>query len=99
VRFHIEYSPDAVEHLQSLTAFQRALVVDGVDTSLTHQPTVETRNRKLMKPNLFAQWELRIRNLRVFYKVHVDDRVVSICGVGVKVGNRVRIANEELELS
>ena len=31
-----------------------------------HQPAVEMRNRKPMRPNPVAPWELRIGNLRVY---------------------------------
>src|SRR5262245_11327668 len=96
--WRIEYSPEAEEHIKALTASQRALVVDAVDEQLTHQPTVETRNRKVMKPNIYAQWELRLRDLRVFYKVDEEEGIVSVRGVGVKIRNRIRLGNEELDL-
>ena len=98
MRWRIEYSPEAVEHVKALTAFQRTLVVDAVDEQLTHQPTLETRNRKLMKPNIYAQWELRVRDLRVFYKVREEEGIVSIRGVGIKVRDRIRLGDEELDL-
>jgi mRNA-degrading endonuclease RelE of RelBE toxin-antitoxin system len=63
----IEYSPDAEDHLKALTARQQAIVLDAVDKQLKYQPTVETRNRKPMRPNPIAPWELRIGNLRVYY--------------------------------
>ena len=69
----IEYTSQASEHLEALTAHQRALVIETVEIQLKHQPTVETRNRKKMKPNPIAHWELRIRNLRVYYKVEEED--------------------------
>jgi len=52
--YSIEYSPDAEDHLRFLTARQQAIVLDTVDEQLTHQPTVETRNRKPMCPNPLA---------------------------------------------
>ena len=68
----LEYSPEAEDHLRALTARQQATVLDTVDKQLAHQPTVETRNRKPMRPNPVAPWELRIRNLRVYYDVQDD---------------------------
>jgi mRNA-degrading endonuclease RelE of RelBE toxin-antitoxin system len=97
--FKIEYSPDAEEHLRVLTARQRVIVLDTVDKQLTHQPTVETRNRKPMRPNPAAPWELRIGDLRVYYDVEEKpEPVVYIRAVGVKQRNRVRIGKEEIEL-
>jgi mRNA-degrading endonuclease RelE of RelBE toxin-antitoxin system len=63
--YHIEYSPDAENHLRALTAMQQRIVLDAVDRQLAHQPTNETRNRKPMRPNPLAPWELRIGDLRV----------------------------------
>lgn len=49
-----------------LTVRQQRIVLDAVDRQLAHQPAVETRNRKPMRPNPLAPWELRIGNLRVY---------------------------------
>ncbi len=95
----IEYSPDAEDHLRALTTRQQRMVLDAVDEQLVHQPTVETRNRKPMRPNPLAPWELRIGNLRVYYDVEEEpEPVVFIRAVGVKQRNRVRIGREVIEL-
>lgn len=97
--YRIEYSPDAEDHLRALTARQRAIVLDAVDEQLVYQPTVETRNRKPMRPNPVAPWELRIGNLRVYYDVEEDpEPVVYVRAVGIKERNRVRIGKEVIEL-
>ena len=95
VAYRIAYSPDAVEHLERLSARDQATVLDSVDEQLTHQSTVETRNRKPMRPNPVAPWELRIGNLRVYFELEEDpERVVRIRAVGVKDRNVVRIGGE-----
>lgn len=97
--YRIEYSPETEDHLRRLTARQRRIVFDAVDEQLAHQPTLETRNRKLMRPNFLALWELRIGNLRVYYDIEESpEAVVFVRAVGVKVRNRVRIGKEEIEL-
>jgi len=97
--YRIEYSPDAEDHLRALTARQQGIVLDSVDKQLAHQPTVETRNRKPLRPNPVAPWELRIGNLRVYYDVEEEpERVVYIRAVGIKQRNRVRIGKEVIEL-
>lgn len=97
--YSIEYSPDAEDHLRFLTARQQAIVLDTVDEQLTHQPTVETRNRKPMRPNPLAPWELRIGALRVYYDVEdAPQPKVSIRAVGIKERNRIRIAGEIIAL-
>lgn len=97
--FRIEYAPEVERHLRALTKRDIGVVMDAVDRQLTHEPLVETRNRKPLRPNPLAPWELRVGHLRVYF--NVDDgpaRVVSIVAVGVKVRNRVVIAGEEVDL-
>jgi mRNA-degrading endonuclease RelE of RelBE toxin-antitoxin system len=97
--YRIEYSPEAEAHLRFLTARQRATVLDSVDEQLLHEPTVETRNRKPMRPNPLAPRELRIGKLRVYYDVEEEPgAVVHIRAVGIKERNQVRIGKEVIEL-
>ena len=77
--YTIEYSPETDTHLRILTARQRTLVFDAVDRQLAYQPLVETRNRKPMRPNPVAPWELRIGHLQVYYDVsEMPERIVFI---------------------
>jgi mRNA-degrading endonuclease RelE of RelBE toxin-antitoxin system len=95
VAYRIEYSPEAEEHLRVLTRRQQAIVLDVVETTLTEQPLTETRNRKRMRPNGLALWELRIGDLRVYYDVDPGPpRVVQVRAVGIKSRDRVRIGKE-----
>jgi mRNA-degrading endonuclease RelE of RelBE toxin-antitoxin system len=81
--------------LRGLTARQQRTVLDTVDRQLARRPTVETRNRKPMRPNPVAPWELRIGNLRVYYDVEeAPEPLVFIRAVGIKERNRVRIGRE-----
>ena len=97
--YRIEYSPDTEGHLRALSARQRAIVLDTVDRQLIHQPKIETRNRKPMRPNPMAPWELRIGNLRVYYDVaEKPERLVYIRAVGIKHRDAVRIGKEEMTL-
>ena len=97
--YGIEYSPDAEEHLFQLTARQQRVVLDTVEEQLTHQPAVETRNRKPMRPNPLAPWELRIGDLRVYYDVEDEPEPrVLIRAVGAKRRDQVRIGKEVIDL-
>lgn len=97
--YRIEYSPAAGEHLQVLTARQRTIVLDAVDEQLAYQPAVETRNRKPMRPNPVAPWELRIGDLRVYYDIQEGPEPrVTIVAVGIKDRNRLLIGGEEVQL-
>lgn len=96
--YRVVYSPEATDHLEGLTARERSIVVGGIDKQLLHQPTVETRNRKLMRSNERFVWELRLGTLRVYYDVVEMEQIVLIRAVGVKRGNRVFIAGKEMTL-
>ena len=62
--YRIEHSPATHEQLPALSARQRSLVFDSVDNRL--------KNRKPMRPNPLAPWELRVEELRVYYDVTVE---------------------------
>jgi mRNA-degrading endonuclease RelE of RelBE toxin-antitoxin system len=96
--FEIIFSPEAEDHVRNLSARDRVTVLDQIEVQLTHEPDVLTRNRKRLRPNPFADWELRVGEHRVFYNVHVDQSEVEIVAVGMKLHNRLWILGEEFEL-
>ncbi len=97
--YRIEYSPDVEQHLRVLTTRQQSIILDGVDTQLKHQPTLETRNRKPMRPNPVAPWELRLGKLRVYYDVEKEpEPVVRVLAVGIKQRAQIRIGKEVIDL-
>jgi len=98
-RYRIEYADNAIQHLSLLMARQRSVVLDVVALKLTHQPTVATRNRKRLRDNTLAPWELRIGDIRVYFdSEEFPEAVVTIRAVGVKVRDRVLIGGEEVDL-
>ena len=95
----IEFAASVKEHLKSLTANQRAKIIDSIEKQLVYEPLVETRNRKPLRPNLIAPWELRIGNLRVFYDIASDrPKVVRVLAVGYKEGNNLYISGKVVKL-
>jgi hypothetical protein len=82
-----------------LTARQRSIVFDTVDGQLRHEPSVETRNRKPMRPNPIAPWELRIGDLRVYYDIAEEPaQLVTVLAIGVKDRSRVLVGGKEIVL-
>ena len=79
------YSPAAVEHIRTLDVSQKRNVL-------------VTRNRKPMRPNPVAPWELRVGQLRVYYEIEAAEAVVRILAVGMKERNVIRIGKEIIEL-
>jgi hypothetical protein len=74
-------------------------LLGAVDRQLLNQPNVETKNRKPMRPNPVAPWELRIGSLRGYYDVEeYPETKVIVAAVGVKERNRVRIGGEIIDL-
>ena len=59
---------------------------------------METRNRKLLRPNPIARWELRVGDFRVFYEVDLEDGTVEVLAVGIKTHDVLNIGGEQVEL-
>ena len=57
--FEIRFSEDAQRHLKALTARDRRTVVEAIEHQLLHKPMIRTRNRKMLRANPLATWELR----------------------------------------
>jgi hypothetical protein len=52
-----------------------------------------------MRPNPLAPWELRLGNLRVYYDVSdTPPAIVIILALGIKLRDKVRIDDEEIQL-
>jgi mRNA-degrading endonuclease RelE of RelBE toxin-antitoxin system len=102
--YEIDFAASVKRQLEALTARQRATVLDAIEQQLTHEPLVETRNRKLLRPNPVAPWELRVGQLRVFYEVSASEPesevagVVHVLAVGCKKGNVLWIGDRKVDL-
>ena len=93
----IRFVESAKRQLRAFNGRERTLIVASVEDELSYDPLVETRNRKELRPNLIAPWELRIGNLRVFYEV-AEPEVVTILAIGEKRGSTLYIGGEEIQL-
>ncbi|MFN0136266.1 MAG: type II toxin-antitoxin system RelE family toxin [Phycisphaerae bacterium] len=99
MEYRIEFAADAIEHLRGFAARDRRRLIDAIEQQLSHQPTVETRNRKAMRPNPLAPRELRVGEFRVYFDVmDKPESAVRVLAVGVKRGNQVFIGDEEIEI-
>lgn len=66
---------------------------------LSHEPLRKTRNRKPLRPNPLAPWELRAGALRIFYEVDAEEAgMVNVLAIGIKRGNRLFIEGEEIRI-
>jgi len=98
LEYRIEYSDAALEHLSWLTKRQRVIVLSEVRDQLEQEPSVPTRNRKRLRPNVLAGWELRLGDIRVFYEIEGNSLTVDIRAIGIKKGNALYVAGEVVKL-
>ena len=97
--YRIQFTESAEEQLARLTARQQATVLDAVRVQLRYEPVRETRNRKQLRPNPFAPWELRVGFLRVFYEVDaLESDLVNVLAIGIKRGNRLIVSGKEIHI-
>jgi mRNA-degrading endonuclease RelE of RelBE toxin-antitoxin system len=95
----IRFSTEAERHFAHLDVRQQSIVLHALNVQLRHEPLRMTRNRKPLRPNPLAPWELRVGPLRVFYEVDAEETgVVNILAIGIKTGNRLLIAGEEMHV-
>jgi len=82
--YEIEYAEGVVDDLVDLRVYQRKQILEHIEVQLTHQPTQQTRNKKilvgLIPPWEYVEpvWELRVGEYRVFYDVDEDASIVAI---------------------
>lgn len=98
IRYTIEFSPEALDDLRWFKRPEQTAILASIEANLGYEPTLETRNRKRLRPNDMAEWELRVDQYRVFYNVAAVVRIVSIAAIGVKLGNRLRFRGEKGDL-
>jgi len=96
--FNIDVTDSASDDLEWFRKHEQTTIADQIELQLTHQPNVEARNRKRLRPNQVAEWELRIDNFRVFYNVDENARVVEVKAIMLKVGSKLVARGKEIQL-
>jgi mRNA-degrading endonuclease RelE of RelBE toxin-antitoxin system len=94
----IELTEDARTDLQWYRAFERKMILPQIRQELGQEPVTETRNRKRLRDNPIAPWELRIGKYRVFYHLPVDTPIVSVVAIGHKEHNVLFVRGQEVLL-
>jgi mRNA-degrading endonuclease RelE of RelBE toxin-antitoxin system len=99
VPYEVGFADDVKEHLRALTVPERSAALEAIERQLPYEPLVETQNRKPLRPDPIAPWELRVGKLRVFYEVVPGEpSLVRILAVGKKERNILRVAGREMTL-
>jgi mRNA-degrading endonuclease RelE of RelBE toxin-antitoxin system len=92
------FKPQALEHLRWLSIYQQRSVTDGIRRHLLeNNPRVENRNKfRLRRDSEAADYELRLGDLRVLYRI--EGSAVFVTAVGIKLGNTLMVRDEEFPL-
>jgi len=103
IPYRLVYAPQVKEHLKVIEPKYFSLIRTRIETQLSREPAVETRNRKPLKQqtDFEGEWELRFgpdNRFRVFYAIDVKHHEVHILAIGVKKGNRLFFGGVEVEL-
>jgi len=96
--YEIDFDHEALMDLREYRPHDQKLIADGIIEQLTYEPTVETRHRKLLRPNPVARWELRLGEFRVFYNVEQSLVTVLVVAIGHKEHNRLHIRDQRVKL-
>ena len=80
MRYEILFAPDSVQDLKCLSARDRAIVRDGIESHLRYEPERTSRSRiRRLRGISQPQYRLRLGEIRVFYDV--AGQVVEILAV------------------
>ena len=88
--FRILFSEDVEDDLKKIPRYHRNRILDAVEEQLALEPTVPTRNRKLLVnlvppwEAVLVVWELRISDYRVFYDMNETKAEVYIRAIRKK---------------
>ncbi len=88
--YRIRLSESVEDELSGLRARDRRIILDAIERQLAHEPSVPTRNRKMLEkliPPFEAVppvWELRVGADRVFYDVDSPARAVYVRAIRKK---------------
>ncbi|HEX2996573.1 MAG TPA: type II toxin-antitoxin system RelE/ParE family toxin [Anaerolineales bacterium] len=96
--YQIEFTPEALDDLNVFKKNEQNEILDGIEQQLRFEPTIETRNRKRMRTNPVAEWELRIGRFRVLYNVEEEVKIVSVEALGIKIGSDLILRGERRKL-
>ena len=97
--FNIAYAKSVAGDLAAVRSYDRTRILDQIDQQLAHQPTQESRNKKIirgLKPpweHIEPVWELRVGEYRVFYDVDETRETVVVRAIRRKPPHK---ATEEI---
>jgi len=80
--YEIVLKPSAIRDFDGLQRYEAAIIADGIEVFLTHEPTKESKSRiKRLRGVQRTDYRLRLGDYRVFYDVDLSARLVEILRV------------------
>lgn len=92
--WQVTITDEAWNQLRALSVREQRMLEAAVGSRLRNHPTSPSKAIKQLRPNPFAEYELRVGDLRVLYNVEVDRSEVVLLLVGRKVGNTLIVGSE-----
>ncbi len=96
--YEYKFTESALGDIGFLRKADQKRVLAAIESQLRNEPVTVTRNRKKLRPNSLATYELRVGDHRVFYDVDETARMVNIHAVGWKEHNKLYFRGEEFTL-
>jgi mRNA-degrading endonuclease RelE of RelBE toxin-antitoxin system len=94
----VRITPDAERQFSQLPAADRGRLRDAIKACLEDDDAaVNTRNRfRLRRPSELAHFELRVDDLRVFYRIAGDE--VQVALIGRKKGDQLFVEGKKVKI-
>jgi mRNA-degrading endonuclease RelE of RelBE toxin-antitoxin system len=61
--FEIEFTSEAIDDLKLFRKFDQRSIFDAIIEQLSYEPVTDTRNRKKLRPNDVAEYELSVSSV------------------------------------
>ena len=98
----VVFAPAADRQLSQLRVYDQRRIADGIRKHLVEaDPRAETRRKFVLQPATeFADYELRVGEFRVFYRIALTEtgEQVLVTVIGLKGRDRLIVEGEELEI-
>ena len=80
MRHELVFDEGAIDDLAGLRAFDRATILQAVETHLRHEPTRTSKSRvKRLRDSDSPQYRLRVDDFRIFYDVvQADVEIIAV---------------------
>jgi mRNA-degrading endonuclease RelE of RelBE toxin-antitoxin system len=96
--YTVDVSDDAEEDLTYYRAYERRIILEGALAQLRDHPGLETNERKKLRANPTAPWEVKVGKYRVFYAIEPDEQMVVVVSIGHKEHNTLYIRGKVVQL-